>query len=363
MKILIIGGLSDNKLKSKILPLINNPKISSIFLYRYTGNPFDDNSKVKLLVNPTVRLFNINFKLNRKLFEFISLIKIFFYIPIYNIKLVVGIYIYPHGLIASILSRIYKIKSILILPGTDLKLLSESKKGLSLLKNIDFFGMRGNNSISKMQDLGFENNKLFVLPNYMDSLKKVKIKENRNYKYDLVFTGYLRKLKRLDILLEIVSELKKDFPNINCAIVGDGIERDELQHLAVKLNIEKNIIFIPHTNAIEKILLESKVFVITSQSEGLPMSIIEAMMCGLPIVSSNINDIPDIIEHGVNGYLVEFGDVNLFATKLKLLLSDLTLVKKMGDASSSKIDFLFKTQYSYEKVEEIWDELLLKRNE
>ena len=90
-------------------------------------------------------------------------------------------------------------------------------------------------------------------------------------------------------------------------IVGDGPERKKLESLVKKLGIEKKIIFtgMLHREDLRDALRANDVFVTASRSENMPVSVIEAMACGLPVVSVRAKGIPEIVNHGENGILVE----------------------------------------------------------
>ena len=92
--------------------------------------------------------------------------------------------------------------------------------------------------------------------------------------------------------------------------------------LARDLNIEKHVLFAGQQSAVETWLRRARVFVLTSDSEGLSLALMEAMMCGLPAVVSAVGDLGDLVEDGVNGYLVEHRSPQAFAEALRSLLTD-----------------------------------------
>lgn len=96
----------------------------------------------------------------------------------------------------------------------------------------------------------------------------------------------------------------------------------ELHSLALELGIDRNVTFVGHREDVENWLQRSKLFVLTSDSEGLSLSLMEAMMCGLPAVVSDVGDLADLVENGVSGYLVPRRSPELFADRLVELLSD-----------------------------------------
>lgn len=127
---------------------------------------------------------------------------------------------------------------------------------------------------------------------------------NVEKKYDLILIGRLSEVKRVDRFLESIQEAKKQLPNLNAVIVGDGPDKDKLQKMAVQLGIANDVYFAGWQNNVEHWIQQSRCFVLTSDSEGLSQALIQAMMCGVPAINSNVGDLGDLIDNGKNGYLV-----------------------------------------------------------
>jgi len=121
---------------------------------------------------------------------------------------------------------------------------------------------------------------------------------------DIISVGRLVPVKRFDLFLEAVRIVKDSIPEVTAIVVGDGPLLESLKALAKELGVDKNVSFIGHQNNVEDWLRKAKVFVLTSDSEGLSLSMMEAMMCGLPVVVSHVGDLGDLVEDGINGYLV-----------------------------------------------------------
>lgn len=139
---------------------------------------------------------------------------------------------------------------------------------------------------------------------------------------DLILTARLSTEKRIDIFLQAVRLVADRLPGVQAVIVGDGDLRTELEQMAVELNVQNNVTFVGHQHDVEKWLGRSKIFVLTSDLEGLALSVIEAMMAALPAVVSNVGDLADLVEEGMNGHLVPRRSPQLLADRLIELLSD-----------------------------------------
>lgn len=139
---------------------------------------------------------------------------------------------------------------------------------------------------------------------------------------DLILVGRLVEVKRIDVFLEAVSLVARRMPDVTVVVVGDGVLRDELTDRARRLRVDGRVRFVGQQSDVGQWLRRSRLFVLTSDSEGLALSLMEAMTCGLPAVVSNVGDLADLVQDGVNGYLVERRSPEAFADRIIELLAD-----------------------------------------
>lgn len=353
----IIGGLSDDKFASKIEPLLDCENVGRIYLFRRQGNVFKNNDRVKTLPFVSNKWSNKGIAL-RSLHDVYNIFGFFVLCLRGKIDLLVGVYLYYHGFYASILGRICNIPFVLILPGSDLQRYLHTKKFDKYFRKASHIAVRGVNSLHKLKQMGYAEDKLSVLPNVFNCEEYMNLDDNGR-QYDIVFTGYLRPQKRLDVLLSVVQMIRDSgYPHVKCLIVGDGPEKEKLKVAAGRLGLDGNVEFKGYVKPIKDVLCKARIFVLTSESEGLPMAVVEAMACGLPVVTSNINDIPDIVEHNVNGFLVDPSDAPAFARYIKTLLEDDVKMKQMGANARGKIKKLCGEEYSYDAVKKKWLNIL-----
>ena len=152
--------------------------------------------------------------------------------------------------------------------------------------------------------------------------------------FDLIVTCRLVPVKRIDLFLRAVHCLVSDLPNVRAVIVGEGPLREALEGQARELGIEKNVTFVGQQAAVEDWLRRSRIFVLTSDSEGLSLSLMEAMMSGLPAVVSAVGDLGDLVVDGVNGYLVRDRSPEAFAEPLRRLLTDPEGLRQFSEAAA-----------------------------
>lgn len=149
-----------------------------------------------------------------------------------------------------------------------------------------------------------------VLYNIIDinSLYEKMQQDTNSYDYDVVYLGRLSYPKNPQRLMYVLSEVIKQLPNIKVAIIGTGDLEDETKKLCLQLNLCDNITFLGFKKNPYKILKNSKVMVMTSRWEGLPMCALEALALGVPIVSTPTDGLIAVVKNGENGYLSDADD-------------------------------------------------------
>lgn len=176
----------------------------------------------------------------------------------------------------------------------------------------------------------------------------------RNEKiYDLITVCRLAKIKRVDLFLEIVARVARHHGGLRAVIVGEGGERAALEATITRLGISKHVSLEGWQEHVTPLLRQSRLFMMTSASEGLPLSLIEAMTCGLPAVVPKLGDLPDLVVDGTNGYLVAPGDVEAAARVVTELLADESRLGTLGRAAREAA-----RHYSVTSCASRWDEFL-----
>jgi len=170
---------------------------------------------------------------------------------------------------------------------------------------------------------------------------------------DLILVARLVPIKRIDIFLETVRHVCNVLPSVTAVIVGDGPLRDTLQAKADELQVLPNITFVGHQANVENWLRQAKIFVLTSQSEGLALSLMEAMFCGLPAVVPNVGDLSELVEDGVNGYLVNEHTPQDFAHHILNLLTNHEQYVQFSQAARTAAQ-----RYESSAIVRRWDEVI-----
>ena len=213
-----------------------------------------------------------------------------------------------------------------------------------------------------------------VLPNSLDTdffypsvnfkaknaLKKLYGIKNKS----LIFQGRLSYEKSLDIVLKAFALMLKKDPGLQLMMVGDGPEKNNLEKLADKLKIKDHVIFtgyIPYGKKIVEIYQANDIYLPASKSENMPMSILEAMACGLPIIAVKERGLAELIKSGVNGFFVKTDNPKNMAEKTLDLLADSDSMEKISQ-SSRLLALGYSDKAINKLLEEFYLELLKKRS-
>lgn len=153
----------------------------------------------------------------------------------------------------------------------------------------------------------------------------------------VLFLGELGKRKGCYDIPAVIAQVKKSIPDVNFVLAGAGSEADEaaIRKLIAEKGVSDNVEFPGWVrgDTKDKLLREADVFFLPSYNEGMPMSVLDAMGYGLPVVSTNVGGIPKIVHDEENGYCCDPGDVNRFAEGITEILSDRKERKLFVEAS------------------------------
>jgi glycosyltransferase involved in cell wall biosynthesis len=195
-------------------------------------------------------------------------------------------------------------------------------------------------AIRTAMEFGVPRNKLRLLPNVVDTDEFQPDRESSNSTcFTVVSVGRLVPSKRCDRLLAVMARLKQTCSTrTRLLIAGDGTCRGELEQQVRKRDLVGSVEFLGSRTDLPAIYRSAKALAITSDYEGTPNVALEAMACGLPVVSTRVGGVPDIVEHGVNGFLADCGDEEAFAGHLRSLAQDPGLQKRLGSNARMRVE-------------------------
>lgn len=180
----------------------------------------------------------------------------------------------------------------------------------------------------------------------------------------LVYMGRLSYEKSIDKILQAFAQLLPARPKLKLMMIGDGPEKIALKKLAAKLNIEKNIIFTGtlFDNDLVQALQANDIFLTASKSENFGIAILEAMACGLPIISVKEKGLAELIKDDINGYFVRTDDPDDMAQKASILLDDSEKLKSFGLASR-QLALGYSKEIIIARIENFYQSLIKKKDE
>ena len=149
----------------------------------------------------------------------------------------------------------------------------------------------------------------------------------------IIGVGYLLPVKRWERLLAVARHLKTRGVGGTFRIVGDGPLGPFLRREADRLAVTDRVEFLGHSDDIPGLLAQSSFLVHTSDSEGCPNVVMEAMACGRAVVATDVGDVSTLVDHGRTGFLAPRGDEAMLAQHVSALIQDPELCRRMGMAA------------------------------
>lgn len=250
---------------------------------------------------------------------------------------------------------------------------------LSCYEKLDRFFLKRFNTIhcvsrqlyDEFKRIVSDGQRLAYLPNAVPSLKmpikqRVVARKHLNFPEEgiaILSVGRLSPEKGLDLLLEAFAVLCRNDDNICLVIVGDGPLKEALTSQVRQLGIESRVIFTGFLRNVDDWYAAADLFVLSSHTEGLPMVLLEAMATGLPVVTTAVGGIPDIICNGENGMLVPAGDVGAIVSAIGMSIKDTALrgrlsanARKTVETSFSVDKWVHDLEGIYQCVYKTWKE-------
>lgn len=149
----------------------------------------------------------------------------------------------------------------------------------------------------------------------------------------------LRPVKRIADVIEIFCRIQKEMP-AKLLMVGEGPEKEMAEEMCIAKGIEDKVLFLGNSNEIDKILCFSDLFLLPSEKESFGLAALEAMACGVPVISSNAGGLPEVNVQGVSGFLSAVGAVDEMSDNAIAILKDPeTLAKYKNQAKEEALKF------------------------
>jgi L-malate glycosyltransferase len=349
-KVYVVAGMIDAKLSAKIAPLQANPDIGEIRLIR--RRPF---------VGPKIICYAPPAWICRvlPLAEGWRLLTLLLLCLFQRPQALVAFGTVPHGVYCWLVGALLGIPVVQHVMGkNDLRLTFPGQRGrrltLAAVRAADLVAVRGTGMAKWLIGKGVPAERIFVPQNVHD-FTLFSPGESARADHDFVYVGLLSLYKRIELMLQAFAQVVHERPQSRLLLVGDGPERNRLRGLVKKLGVTSQVTFagsIPFHET-PAWLVRGRIFVMTSQGEGLPQAMIEAMSCGLPVVVAADADIGDIAKQHENGVLVQEQSAEAYAKAMLSLLENEELLEKLRQGAL-KIREQYAVCYSIDFQNALW---------
>jgi L-malate glycosyltransferase len=138
-------------------------------------------------------------------------------------------------------------------------------------------------------------------------------------------------------LISAADTVCRDFPDLVFMLIGDGRERPKLQQQIKQAGLENNFLFLGSRRDVPELLACCDISVLTSESEGFPNAVLEAMAARLPVIATSVGGVPEVIENEVTGLLVAPGNPTAISAAILRLLNDQDLCRRLADAGHERV--------------------------
>ncbi|MEM0338009.1 MAG: glycosyltransferase [Candidatus Caldarchaeum sp.] len=176
----------------------------------------------------------------------------------------------------------------------------------------------------------------------------------------IAHVGRFMEQKNHSLLLRSFAHVRSETP-VYLWLVGDGELRPAMEQLAQELGVADRVRFWGIRSDVADILNAADIFVLPSKWEGNPLSVMEAMATGLPVVATAVGGVPELVEEGVSGFLTPNEDADAFTNALQRLVDNAELRRRMGEAALRRAREKFDIRHTVRAYEALYEEILQRK--
>ena len=291
-------------------------------------------------------------------------------------------YAIPHAMAAYMAREITKIPYVVTLHGSDVHTLGLDPAYKPVVKHT-VEEANGVTSVSKFlkkkahEELGIER-EIHVIPNFIDTasfsqVKGIRLvvesgcvslrKEEDAFEISpddkiILHASNFRPVKRVVELIETMRIVVDANPNARLVIAGDGPTRIEVERKIEELKLCNNIHLLGIKSNMQEIMCSADVFVLNSTLEGMPLVLLEAMSCKLPVLTTPAGGIPELVRPGTDGVVTKGYEKEEYAEEMLKLLENESLRKKFGQAGLDRVEDKFTAEKIVSKYEKVFEEAI-----
>lgn len=203
-------------------------------------------------------------------------------------------------------------------------------------------------------EIGIDSDRLVTIHNGMPNVCTTIKAHGLGSPPKIVMIGRFQEPKHQKALVLTVANVE----GCTLEFVGDGPDEQSVQKAAKELSIEERVTFLGFQEDVSGILQQADIFALVSHQEGFPRSILEAMRAGLPVVATDVGGVREAVVDGVNGYVVPVGDQAMLNDRVRTLVEDSELRRRMGHASRNRYETHFTFERMYSETVAMYREVL-----
>ncbi|MFH0849674.1 MAG: N-acetyl-alpha-D-glucosaminyl L-malate synthase BshA [Candidatus Bathyarchaeota archaeon] len=192
------------------------------------------------------------------------------------------------------------------------------------------------------------NKEIRVIPNFVDTEvyypAPCEVMEQPERDIVVAHVSNFRPVKRVDDLVYAMCMVTKMAPKAKLMLIGDGPERHRVERLIDKMDLRRNVVLTGYRSDVPDLLRCVDILVLPSETESAPLTILEAMSTGLPVIATNVGGIPEMVEDGRSGFLVPLKHPEDIAEKILELHGDREKLKRMGAAARETVVKRYSTE-------------------
>lgn len=275
-------------------------------------------------------------------------------------------YSIPHATAALLSREITGVPYVVTLHGSDVTILGSDRSYLAVNTN----SVEQADSITAVSSFMAEEaherlgikKEIRVIPNFVDAelfspasgevIERIKGR-------DVVVThvSNFRPVKRIQDLVYAMGIVVKEAPGARLVLVGDGPERHGIERLIDRLRLKGHVLLTGYRSDVPNLLRCSDVVVLCSETESAPLTLLEGLSCGLPVVATSVGGIPEIVEDGVNGFLVPPKHPEAIAERILELNGDRGLRARLGEAARETVLERYTADAVVGQYEDVYEEV------
>lgn len=288
---------------------------------------------------------------------------------VYELDLLHVHYAIPHSIAALLAQQIVEARRrlpfITTLHGTDITLVGvdrsyfpitkfsiERSDGITTISNymerrtVDVFGIQ--KPIRVIHN--FVNTDLYKPAESRSSTEKI-----------LLHISNFRPVKRVADCIRILAEVRRQGP-VHLLMAGDGPDRGPAEMLARELGVIRDVTFLGKQDHVELLIPQAQILLLPSELEAFGLAALEGMACGVPPVATAAGGVPDLVTHGVDGFLEPVGDIQAQSARVLQLLNDDTLHRRMAIAARRTAAERFASESIIPQYERVYDQVVQRGN-